>query len=115
MSSLRFDITALSHAATVPRVTFEGEPRHRHWLASLAPFTWGTKMSSAGILEVLVLERAQSTQEATEPAVLKSELRIAAEKDEESHTRTLVIGAFILGATMLGGMASTLLLWAWLR
>lgn len=72
-------------------------------------------MSSAGILEVVVPERAQSTQKVTKPEVPKSDLAGADHKVEESHTGPLLIGAFILGATMLGAMASTLLIWAYLR
>ena len=71
-------------------------------------------MSSTGVLEAVVPERAQSTQVLSKPEVLKSELAIAVPKSED-HTRTLVISAVILGATMLGAMASTLLIWVWLR
>lgn len=70
-------------------------------------------MSSAGILEVVVPEKAQSVQVVNKPEASNSEA-ITAQK-EEDHTRTLLIGAVILGATMLGGMASTLLIWVWLR
>ena len=75
-------------------------------------------MSSAGILEIVVPERALSTLEvptpeipriATEPAVAPQE------QEEESHTRPLLIGGFILGATMLSAMGGTLLIWAYLR
>lgn len=71
--------------------------------------------SSACILEVVVPERARSTQEVIEPEVSKIDLAIEDQKDQESHMRLLLISAFILGATMLGAMASTLLIWAYLR
>ncbi|HEX7961903.1 MAG TPA: hypothetical protein VF493_18420 [Terriglobales bacterium] len=71
-------------------------------------------MSSTGVLEAVVPERAQSTRVLSKPEVLKSEPAIAVPKSED-HTRTLVISAVILGATMLGAMASTLLIWVWLR
>lgn len=71
-------------------------------------------MSSAGILEIVIPERAQSTQILSKPEAFNGEPAIAVQK-VGNHTRTLVIGAFILGATMLGALGSTLLIWAWLR
>ena len=71
-------------------------------------------MSSAGILEVVVSEK-------TELAPVLSKLEIparevaSAPQEEEGQLRLLLIGTFILVATMLSGMAGTLLIWAYLR
>jgi hypothetical protein len=70
-------------------------------------------MSSAAVLEV-VPERAQSSPAASKLVVPKIDPAIALQK-EEGHTRALLIGAFILGATMLSAMGGTLMIWAWLR
>jgi hypothetical protein len=76
-------------------------------------------MSSAGILEVLV-EKTKTAPVSGKLDIVQDEPTIAivpqpATAPEEGHTRSLVIGAFILGATMLGAMGGTLLIWAWLR
>jgi len=71
-------------------------------------------MSSAGMLEVVESEK-------TESAPVVSTLEIAAREpastpqEEKGPLRLLLIGTFILVATMLSAMAGTLLIWAYLR
>ena len=75
-------------------------------------------MSSTGILEIVIPDRPQSTLEVPTPESSRTttELLITPqEQSVESHTKPLLIGAMILGATMLSAMAGTLLIWAYLR
>ena len=75
-------------------------------------------MSSAGILEIVVPEKAQSTLEVPTPEITGTTtvpVITEYEESEESGTRALLIGALILGATMLGAIGCTLLLWVYLR
>jgi len=75
-------------------------------------------MSGAGILEIVVPEKAQSTLEVPTPKVSSTTTEpviTAQEESEESEKRLLLIGALILGATMLSAIGCSLLIWAYLR
>ena len=71
-------------------------------------------MGSAGILEVVVPEKATSAQIVSRLELPKTE-PVVPNHQAESHTRELVIGGLILGTTMLGAMGGSLLIWAFLR
>jgi len=71
-------------------------------------------MSSAGILEVVVSEKTESAPVVSELEAPARE-RASTPQEEEGQLRLLLIGGFILGATMLCAMGGTLLIRACLR
>ena len=71
-------------------------------------------MSSTEMLEIVAPEKAESTLVISKLESLNGEPAIASHP-QENQMRILVIGAAILGATMLGAMGTTLLIWVFVR